>query len=309
MLVGPSIRQIEMFVGLANAGNFSDAAERLGISQSGLSQAIAQIEFILDIKLFDRSTRRVKLTRAGEQFLSRAERVLIEYETALRDINQLADPYIGRVSIASLSSIAATTMPKVIASFRKDAPAVTLSVVDDNSLGVIERLRTGEVDMAIGSLMEPEPGIEYTPILREQYVVACRQDHSFSKRKRVTWEDLKAEPFIGFSPGAGTTLQLRHALAGRATLPRPQYEAVLLSTILGLIEGGVGVSVLPFLSVTTQHKNLRAVRIVSPAIDRTLGILVRAKTSLPPEARLFRSYLVRHLEQLPDDSSFITLHG
>jgi DNA-binding transcriptional LysR family regulator len=306
MLLRPSIRQIEMFLGLAEAGNFSDAADRLGISQSGLSQSIAQMEYVLGIKLFDRTTRQVKLTQAGAQFKTRAERVFAEYELAVDDINRLADPHQGRVTVACISSVAVHLLPRVIAAFRDKSPRVTVAIRDDNSAGVIARLKSGEVDFAVGSFMDDDPTIDFVPIIHDRYGVVCRHEHPLARQDQIKWEDLKEYSFCAFAPETETSRHLRQALQGKLDIPRSQYNAFHLSTILGLVERGIGVTVLPYLATPTSGTLCRR-RLGSPVVARTLGTMAREGRSLSPEAQAFKECLIDQMVKLPQDSADVTL--
>lgn len=304
MLARPTIRQIEMFLGLAEAGSFGHAAERLGISQSGLSQSITQMEYLLGIRLFDRTTRQVKLTHAGTQFKLRAERVMSEYELAVDDLGRLADPKQGRVTLACISSIAVSVIPQAIAVFRASSPNVTVSIKDDNSFGVVNRLKAGDVDFAVGVVMESDPEIEFTPLLQDRFGIVCRADHPLAGRETATWADLQGESYVAFAPETGTAMQLRQALQGHVNLPRARYEAFHLSTIVGMVERGIGIAVLPYLAAPVETGNLCYRRLGNPVVERTLGIMAPRGRSLSVEAQEFRNCViaqVRGLARTPPD--------
>src|SRR5262245_656673 len=150
--MGVDLHQLRIFVAVARLGNFTRAAERLGLSQPSLSLHIRQLEQDLGVRLFDRSTRSVALTPAGEDFLPTAERLLDDFRAAAAAVADLAARRRGRVAVAVLPSVAADLLPRAIALLRARHPDVSVSLRDDVAEHIPARVRSGEVDFGLGAI-------------------------------------------------------------------------------------------------------------------------------------------------------------
>jgi DNA-binding transcriptional LysR family regulator len=147
-----NLHQLRIFVAVARLGNFTRAAERLSLSQPSLSLHIRQLEQDLRVRLFDRSTRSVVLTRAGEDFLPTAERLLEDFQSAIASVTDLAARRRGRVTVAVLPSIAAELLPRAIALLRLRHPDITVALRDDVAEHIPARVRGGEADFGLGAI-------------------------------------------------------------------------------------------------------------------------------------------------------------
>jgi DNA-binding transcriptional LysR family regulator len=294
MLSFPSLRQLEVFITLARLGNFSAAAAALDMTQSAISQSLVQLETLLDVKLFDRTTRALALTSVGTFFLPRAERSVQEIRTALEDLDDISHARIGQLAVASLSSMAHRVLPVVLNDLRRKYARVRVTVVDDSAQGVLNHLANGLADIALSSRPENGAKLAFVPLFRDAYQLVCRRDHPWAGRKSIKWAMLKGQSFVALSREAGIRTQLDREV-GRF-LPPEELGARQLGTVLGLIEAGIGVSALPALACPAEsHSALASVPLVAPRLDREIGLLSRAQRSLTPAAHAFVTELVQHL--------------
>src|SRR5258707_6300477 len=144
---------------LGRTRSFSRSAEALNLSQSALSQAVAEAERLLGVKLFQRTKRNVTPTQPAERFLAQAERFLAGLDGAIAGLRSESDPDRGRVDVACLASISVRLLPGVVRRFRAAHPNAVVRVRDDDPDGIVRRVRSGAVDLAISILFEPDAGV------------------------------------------------------------------------------------------------------------------------------------------------------
>jgi DNA-binding transcriptional LysR family regulator len=155
----------------------------------------------------------------------------------------------------------------------------------------------GEADFGINMMSGQHPDIEFVSLVNEPFVLACRRDHELAERTSVTWSELSAYRLIGVGRLSGNRMLLDHALSGLSWRPQWFYEVQHLSTSLGMVEAGLGVSAMPSLAMpAADHPTLVSVPLIDPVVNRTLGLVYRRGASLSPAAEKFVSIL---LEQWP----------
>src|SRR3984893_1453788 len=165
-----SLHQLRIFVAVARLGNFTRAAERLHLSQPSLSLHSRQLEQDLGVRLFDRSTRSVSLTKAGDDFLPTAERLLDDFQSAVASVADLAARRRGRVAVAVLPSVAAELLPRAIALLRVRHPDISVSLRDDVAEHIPARVRSGEVDFGLGAIDGVDADIFGSPLVSDELI-------------------------------------------------------------------------------------------------------------------------------------------
>lgn len=294
-----TLKHLRVFVEVAHQGSFTRAAERLSLSQPALTIAVGQFEEALGVRLFDRTTRRVSLTGDGEDFLATAERLIEDFDVAIADMRDLAERRRGRVGIATLPSVAVRLLPEVVASYSEAYPGVRIHVQDANARGVQGRVQRKEVDFGIGSLWEPDPELDFQPLLRDPFVMVCRVGHSLARGKgALPWRRLAGHDFIGMGRDTG----IRPLIHGIKGLPEeiqaPKYEVSSIPALEGMLEAGLGLTALPQLAVPiSRPKKLVARRLVEPVIEREIGLITRRGRSLSPAASRMRDMLLDRLSE------------
>src|SRR3982074_1713791 len=166
-LMNVDLHQLRIFVAVARLGNFTRAAERLHLSQPSLSLHIRQLEQDLGVRLFDRSTRSVVLTQAGDDLLPTAERLLDDFQSAVASVGDLPPPGRGRVARALLPSVAAELLPRAIALLRIRHPDITVAVRDDMAEHIPARVRNGEVDFGLGAIDSVDADVLGSPLVKD----------------------------------------------------------------------------------------------------------------------------------------------
>ena len=185
-----TIRQMEAFLAVAETESFTRAAERIHVTQSAISVLIRELEQQLQVRLFDRNTRSVNLTEAGRAFFPFVEKSLAELETAIRSTRELREKKRGRLIVAGPPLIASTLLPGVIGDFQKVYPGVTVILRDMLADDIALRVRTGEVDLGIGTFHLSDPGLLITVKATDRLVIMCPRKHPLAVKRKVRWIDL-----------------------------------------------------------------------------------------------------------------------
>ena len=281
-----SLADLEAFVAVAETENFRRAAESVHLSQSALSRRIAKLEEALGTRLFDRTTRSVSLTAVGREFSRKAGGLLDDLEQTLMGMGEVAASRAGEVTVACVPSAAYYYLPRFIRGYHERFPRIRVRVIDEAANAVLGSVVRGEADFGINFIGTQEPEVEFEAILKEPFVAACRKDHPLARRRRVTWEELGKYDYMTVSKSSGNRVLIDLAMAGARSPPRWFYEMRHVSTMLGLIEAGLGVAAVPRLALPQgDHPTLASVPLVEPLVTRTLGLIKRRGRALSPAAR------------------------
>ena len=290
-----TLRQLRAFVAVAVEGHFTRAADKLDVSQSTISTLIRELEANLGLRLFDRHTRALRLTQAGEEIMPLARKSLSDLDHALDNLSQLNALSRGRVAIAASSLQAALILPRLIQMFAKEHPGIVVTVYDVPQPEVLELVRAGEADFGIGTESGSRHDLAAQVIATDTFMVVLPPGHWLARKAELSWSDLAQVPIIGSRPGNPLREQLDQALAREGIMLTRSHEVSLPLTIVGMVEAGMGIAVL-----TTTASKLAAsfgltVRQVSKpvVIKREISLLFHADRSLSPAAQKFRELLVR----------------
>ena len=242
-----SLRQLRAFIALTEQGSFTRAADQTHLSQPAFSALIRSLEENLGLRLFDRSTRHVELTTEGREFAVSARRVLAEVGSALDGARDHLARRRGRVALALLPSLAAGWLPEVLAGFRVEFPGVELKVMDVLSEICIDHVRSGTADFAIAATCVETPELRAELFYRDEFHLVVPIGHPLLKLPEIRPRDLAAYPFIHLSR-TSSVRQYRDA----ATLPlqmQSLMEVDQLATVMGMVRAGLGISVVPTLTL------------------------------------------------------------
>lgn len=286
-----SARDIQAFLALAEVKNFTRAAARCHLSQPAFSALIKALEDGVGLRLFDRSTRHVLLTPEGERFLLSAQRIAAELEDcakAMRDTVQLA---CGHVSVALLPSLAAGWLPQVLAQFMARYPGVELAVRDVLSEPCIAAVEQGDADFALAAIRADTPELQAEPFCRDDFHLVCRADHVLAVQDSLEVEDLLPWPFVHLARHSSVRQYLDAAFFPQSMHTLVEVEQ--LATVMGLVHAGLGISVVPALSLFHFDKPGLITRPLSlPGMDRQIYLVRRRERSLSLAAQaLYRLML------------------
>lgn len=293
----PTLKQLRAFVVVADSGQFTRAAERLDLSQSAVSTLIRQLERTLQLRLFDRHTRVLRLTEAGEELLPAARHAIADVDTMVESSQELGLLRRGRVSVAAGTVQAALVLPRVIGGFNEAFPTVEVRMHDVSERAVLEMVKEGAVDIGISTAPDDDSEIATTRLSQDVFQVVLRPDHPLALLRTLTWRDLAAIPLIGPQTGNPIRERLESELAREGVtlnFHRVVQEVTLPLTIVGIVDGGLGIAVM----TAAVERLARAMGLVTrtpsqPVISRTVSVIVKRDRSLSPAGRQFREFLLR----------------
>jgi len=279
------LADLRAFVAVAEMNSFRAAATALHLSQPAISRRVEKLEAALGIRLFERTTRRIALTAVGRDFSHKARSLLDDLENSLLSMREVAASQMGEVVIACVPSAAYYFLPKVLAEFHKQYPRIRVRIIDDSANGVLASVTRGEAEFGINITGNQEPDIDFQRILTESFVVACRRDHPLASRSTVSWAEIGQYDYMTVDRSSGNRLLLDLALAHTSLNLAWCYEARHVSTLIGLVEAGLGIAVVPRLSMPAdEHPTLISVSLTDPAVERMVGLVRRRGRELTPSA-------------------------
>ncbi|MFG2720343.1 LysR family transcriptional regulator [Streptomyces sp. NPDC048416] len=239
------LRQLEYFVAVAEEQNFTRAAERVHISQSGVSAQIRQLERELGAELFDRSARAATLTTAGRAALEHARATLSAAGAVSQAVGEVTGLLRGRLTIGMVIGCTVTPLFDALAAFHRAHPGVEISLLEDRSDRLVDGVRASAVDLAlIGTPTATHDGLETLTIISETLVAAVPAGHPLARRRRVTLSDLTAYPIVCMPPGTGLRTVFDRACAAQRLKPAIAWQASAADAIADLADRGLGVAVL-----------------------------------------------------------------
>jgi DNA-binding transcriptional LysR family regulator len=241
------LRHLRYFLAVADTLHFSKAAERLGMAQPPLSQQIRNLERLVGHRLFDRTTRGVKLTVAGQLLAERARTTIDKVHDDLAQVQRLGRGEEGTLTIGFSGSVMFTELPAVIETFRRRYPKVELRLREMVTSAQIAALLEGTLDLAFLRDGDPTEGIQMTTVLREPYVAVLAASHSLAHKRSLRVADLRREPFIFYGRHHGPLAFDRTIACCEQSGFRPNIvqEAPQWPTLIRLVAAGLGVSLAP----------------------------------------------------------------
>jgi DNA-binding transcriptional LysR family regulator len=292
-MVKPSLADLRAFATVGELKSFAAAAKALHLSQPALSRRISHLEDTLGVRLFDRTTRSVDLTLLGRRFLAQVGGLVEDLDRTVLSLRDAAQLEAGDVTIGCVFSAVHHFLPPVIRAFREQHPGVLVRIIEEGADEVLASVKQGEADFGLNYIGMQDPEVDFTPLLKEPYVLACPAGHPLAKRRSVRWEELADYPHARVSHASRNRLFIDQALAELPPLPRPICEVRHVSTLIGMVENGLGVAVVPQLTLPLSPASVVGVRLEKPAISRTIALIRRNGRSLSPAATAFSALLTQ----------------
>jgi LysR family transcriptional regulator, hydrogen peroxide-inducible genes activator len=246
------IHQLRYFVAVADEGSFSRAAAKVRVAQPSLSQQIRKLEAEIGQRLFDRLPRSVVLTEAGRCFLDYARQILASIGDARRCVDELKDVITGKLAVGAIPTIAPYVLPELVMKFHNDYPDVTLELVEDVTDGIVRRVETGELDVALLSTCRQSPSLRRESLGTEPLLALVPAADALAKKALITLEDLKSQRFLLLHEMHCLSQQVHYLLESRRLRPEIALAGSQLTTIAHMVAAGIGVSIVPDMMVKHQ---------------------------------------------------------
>ena len=295
-----SARQLRAFVALADQRNFTRAAQSCHLSQPAFSALIRTLEDAMGTRLFDRDTRSVQLTPEGRLFDGAARRLLDDMQGVIGDLSDHIERRKGRVSIAALPSLAAGWLPAILAEFMQAWPGISVELHDALSDACIAQLRNHQADFVLaasGAGPAASGDLRGRKLCSDRFHLVCRADHPLATVPRLSARQLAPWPFIQMSRNSSVRQSLDAAL--HPLRLNAVFEVEHLATVMGLVEAGVGISVVPALTLFHFKRDTLVTRPLPVAgLTRTIYLVQRREGSLSVAAQTLHDLIVERMGSL-----------
>lgn len=241
------LNQLRYFVAVAEELNFRRAAKRLNMTQPPLSRHINLLEHAVGVKLFDRTSRSVRLTLAGERFLYDAVDILQRAESAMLLARQAERGESGTVALGFVPSAAIEVVPRVLRHLAVALPGVSITPREMMSVEQVEGLLAGSLDIGLTRLPRSADSLSLTRVWSEPFMAAVPKDHPLARREVIRAEDLNGQPMIGYSTDRGGILYetVTGFFNSVGVSPNVRYAVSQGHTVMGLVDAGLGIGLVP----------------------------------------------------------------
>lgn len=299
----PSLAQLRAFAAVADHLHFRDAAAAIGMSQPALSGAVAALEEALGVKLLERTTRKVLLSAAGERLAVRVGAVLGEVEALMEEADAVKAPFTGALRLGVIPTVAPYLLPAFITLVHEAYPDLDLQVHEEQTSSLIEGLTAGRLDLLLLAVPLGVPGVTELPLFDEDFVLVTPLDHWLGGREGIPREALKELTLLLLDEGHCLRDQALDICreAGRAEAP-VTTTAAGLSTLVQLVAGGLGVTLLPRTAVrveTSRSNQLLTGYFADPAPTRRIALAMRTGAARAAEYEELAEALKGAVRPLP----------
>jgi DNA-binding transcriptional LysR family regulator len=296
-----NLKQLEVFIAVAESGSFSRAAEITFLTQSTVSQHVSSLESEFDLRLLDRTGKGALLTEAGKILLLHARRVVAEALEVPLVLNRFRGLEKVVLKIGGSNIPACYMIPECMPCFREQHPGVIISLFQGDSRETLERLKREEVEFALVGNRFEEKGFVYTPLLQDKISLVVPADHLWSGKDYILPEDLIAEPLIFREPGSGTDRSFRDELAKAGYAPDQLKVSMHLGSneaVKQAILNGAGISFLSEMSVKKEceREELFVVNVKGLAIFRYFYLVTHQGRELSPAADAFTACILERFQ-------------
>lgn len=264
---------LQGFIAVARAGNFTKAAEELGLSQSALSRSIQKLEIQIGQPLFDRQPRQVILTPAGETFFPKAKQILSLVEDAFREISEGEN--IGHIRLAAIPTIAPFFLPGLLTGFSSEYPEIKVSVTESTSESIVKGSKRGEFDAAIIALPYPIENLKSYPLFDEELFLVLPSGHVLGESEEISVQDLQEIPFVMLRKEHCLSDQVETFCQRESVHPISIERTSQLATVQELVSLEHGISIIPDMARNIDSSEKRIYRrFAEPRPQRTISLLI-----------------------------------
>ena len=277
-----NLRDLRYLVALADTRHFSKAAERCFVSQPTLSAQIKKLEEYLGVQLLERQPRKVTLTDTGSKVVAAARQVLQHCDEIIALARNEHDPLAGKLKLALIPTIGPYLLPLVARRLRKQLPDLQLLLYEYQTQPLLEKLRAGEIDMAILALPVEGEGLETRTLYEEPFTIAVPSVHPLAKKSSVKLDDLSGETLLLLEDGHCLRAQALEVCSRIDVAENEDYRATSLETLRQMVAAGLGITLLPELATHGPFGSGSAVAVrpfARPVPSRTVGAAWRKSST------------------------------
>ncbi|WP_309086161.1 LysR family transcriptional regulator [Chelativorans sp.] len=285
---------LQAFIQIAESGSFRGAAVAMNLSQTALSHRIKKLEADVGVSLFQRTTRTLTLTRAGQEFFPKAREMMMRLNSLYDSLKIEGQKAHERVSIGCLGSLGELYLPRVLRLFREQNPDTDVVIYDEHAAMLSDRVAAGEVQFALTILGAQRWAEKQRRLYDEDFVAAVPADHALADRQELTWAELAGHRLARVSNTTSHGVILSESLGEVAHQLNWCYEVQRTYMAGALVLGGLAITVLPRAAIPVSD-SLRIIPIRNPTVKRTVGIISQEGVPLPPKALQLQRILLREI--------------
>jgi len=283
------VETLKVFCDLADLRSFSKTAEKHLLSQSAVSQQLAQLELTLNCQLLDRKKRPLELTKEGQLFYQAAKDILDRYEQLRSELNALKSSVGDRINVAAIFSIGMHSLPDYVKKFLVSYPNVNAHIEYFSPDKVYELVLSGEMDIGLVAVPKKDKRLDVYDFENEPLVLACSPKHPLSVEPQIDIHNLQFERFIAFEKNTPTRIWIDGILERYNVVIRPVMEFDNVETIKRAVEINAGISILPENTIFGEVSSgtIKAIPFSNEKFFRPTGIIVRKGKILGQAGRYF----------------------
>lgn len=290
----PTVRQLEYLVAVADHRSFRRAAGAVGVSQPALSAQIQAVEAGLGVQVFERDRRKVLVTPHGEAIVARARTAIAAVDEVAIAARGLAEPLVGPLRMGVIPTIAPYLLPRLLPPVHRAFPRLELILREDQTAHLVAQLDAGQIDCALLAL--PVAG-DFTAaaIGHEPFLLAARVGSPLVKKKRIREADLAGQEVLLLEDGHCLRDQALAVCQHAGSTEVAEVRATSLPTLVQMVAGGLGVTLLPESAAMLAPRTVKLVRFVDPEPGRTLGLIWRTSSARLKEFRMLAETMKKTL--------------
>jgi LysR family hydrogen peroxide-inducible transcriptional activator len=293
-----TLRQLRYLVALSDTLSFRRAAERCHVAQPTLSVQIRELEAHLGVQLFERTRRRVTLTPLGREIAERARSVLRESQDILDLARSASRPLAGPLRLGLIATLGPYLLPYVLSAFREAHPDLRLYVREDPARRLVDRLREGELDLALVDMPVDAEGLEGLSLFREPLWLAVPRGHLLDGRDEIAHQALKGQELLMLEEGHCLRAAVQALCDQMGASEHTGFQATSLDTLRQMVASRIGPAILPALYVAAeaaQDSQISTIPFASPQPERHVVLLWRPQSARKDEFREFAAFISARL--------------
>jgi LysR family hydrogen peroxide-inducible transcriptional activator len=273
-----NLRDLNYVIAVAELRSFVQAAERCCISQPTLSMQIRKLEDELGVQLFERTNKSVLPTAVGGQIIEAARRIASEVESIREIADAAKDPLAGNLRLGAFPTLSTYLFPALVPLIRHALPRVKLTLVEEKTEGLIQQLKTGQLDAALLALPVLEDGLETARLFEDEFLLATPANHPMARRKSIDPAELAGQSLLLLDEGHCLRGQALQVCRLNGANEEHDVRATGLETLRGMVRAGLGITLMPRIAARQTDDRIRYIPFAPTAPSRVIGLVWR-KTS------------------------------
>ncbi|MCK1995528.1 LysR family transcriptional regulator [Peribacillus muralis] len=274
--------QLEVFLHVVEAGSFTKAGDRIGLTQSGVSHNMTALEAELGVTLLKRDRKGITLTTAGEQVIPHMRAIAANLAHIEQKVAAVNGMEIGKITIGSFPSFTAKFIPPLFSAFKEKYPTIELLIHEGGYEEILKWIEEGTVD--IGFAAKPVKNVEFIPLLTDPLSAVVYEDHPLRGRTAINLEEFVDEPFIMLRSGCETLIEEKFLEA--KIKPSISYDMKDNQTVLSMVAGKLGITIMPNLALPKKPERIKSLPL-NPELSREIGLVMKSSKHLSPAAKEF----------------------